>query len=406
MPELAYQRLPFDEAIEYLRQRGRVQLPTKAWTDIKGGMHSRAFVVAGAMKSALLSDLYTAVDDALSQGGAITQFRRDFDQFVKRHGWNYKGKRGWRTATIYNTNLRTAYSAGHYKQMTTPAMLKARPYWRYIGGLSAEPREEHLAWNGTVLRADDPWWVDHYPPNGWGCKCKVVSHSKRELDRDGRKVGKAPEGETYEWTNPKTGEVINVPKGLDPGWDYNPGQTAWGRSEAQRLMEDQGPWVDIDPWRPAAYNRPDKIVVDIPRAALGEEATTVKGLRQALRDAIGDDEVGFVDPTGETTIISQAITDHILQNKKRWDGREAYFSFIPELIEDPYEVWISFARSEVSGRVGIRKKYVKALQLDKKRVIGLYAETMNGHWVSGDLFRGGLTGAGNLRKGRLLFGRE
>ncbi|QII11625.1 hypothetical protein KsCSTR_22460 [Candidatus Kuenenia stuttgartiensis] len=42
----------------------------------------------------------------------------------------------------------------------------------------------------------------------------------------------------------------------------------------------------------------------------------------------------------------------------------------------------------------------------KHRYFGLYAEIMNGHWVSMDLFRGGLTGAGNLRKGRLLYGRD
>lgn len=110
----------------------------------------------------------------------------------------------------------------------------------------------------------------------------MVSHSQRELDRDGRKVSKAPKVKTYEWTNPNTGEVIRVPEGVDPGWAYNPGKTAWGQNEALRLMEDQGPWVDLAPWGPEAYKRPERIVVDIPKALLGKRARTEKGLREGV----------------------------------------------------------------------------------------------------------------------------
>jgi len=36
-------------------------------------------------------------------------------------------------------------------------------------------------------------------------------------------VSEAPKIEYYEWKNPKTGEVLKVPEGLDPGFDYNVG---------------------------------------------------------------------------------------------------------------------------------------------------------------------------------------
>ena len=35
---------------------------------------------------------------------------------------------------------------------------------------------------------------------------------------------RAPREGTYEWVNPDTGEIIDVPKGIDPGWAYNPGK--------------------------------------------------------------------------------------------------------------------------------------------------------------------------------------
>ena len=129
MPDAKYKNLPFNEAIKFFRQK--INLPTEKWTDIMDGMHSRAFVVAGAMKSELLSDLRTAVDKAISKGTSLGEFRKDFDKAVKKYGWSYKGQRGWRTATIFNTNVRTAYAAGKYKQMQDPDILKALPYWRY-----------------------------------------------------------------------------------------------------------------------------------------------------------------------------------------------------------------------------------------------------------------------------------
>jgi hypothetical protein len=115
----------------------------------------------------------------------------------------------------------------------------------------------------------------------------------------------------------------------------------------------------------------------------------------------------FADPTGEFVFVSQALVDHMLQLPgERWDGREAYFPFIPELIETPYEIWVNFAKNEESGRVAVRKKYVKTITLEKDQILGLYAESEDGLWVAGGFFRGGATGAGNLRKGKLLYGRE
>ncbi len=87
--------LPFEEAIKYFRQK--VNLPTERWTDLWHGMHTRAFVVAGATKTELLSDLRGSIDKAISGGATLEDFRRDFDEIVARHGWSYNGGRNWRT---------------------------------------------------------------------------------------------------------------------------------------------------------------------------------------------------------------------------------------------------------------------------------------------------------------------
>lgn len=230
MPKSArYLDLPFDEAIAFFR--AKLNMPTATWKDLWKEMHARAFSVAGAMKEDLLKDLREAIDRGISEGTTLTEFRESFDTIIQKYGWKYKGAKGWRTAVMFNTNVSVAYTVGHYTQMMDPAVLKIRPYLRYVRSYSAHPRPEHLKWVNTVLPADDPWWNTHYPPNGWGCKCTVVSMSGRELERLRKTEAnglypvktKAPRIHYYDWLDKDSGVIHKIPEGIDPGWDYNVG---------------------------------------------------------------------------------------------------------------------------------------------------------------------------------------
>ncbi len=217
---------PFDEQIEFFRSK--LDLTTRTWTDIWQEQHDRAFVVAGAAHADLVQDLRKAVDKAIADGATIDTFRKDFDALVARHGWSYNGGRDWRTRVIYATNLRTSYAAGRYRQMKDIA--ERRPWWRYRhSDASEEPRHAHLAWDGLVLRHDDPWWATHYPPNGWGCKCFVETLDDASLERLGKSgPDQAPEIRTRTVTvgvNGPSPRTVAVPQGIDPGWAYAPGRS-------------------------------------------------------------------------------------------------------------------------------------------------------------------------------------
>lgn len=221
--------LPFAEAVNYFL--GKVNMPTTRWQDNYGKSNARAFSVAGAMTDALIEDFRGEITKALEDGTTLADFRKSFDDIVTRHGWDHVGTPGWRARIIYQTNLSTAYSAGRYAQMSEPETMEAFPYWEYVHSGAADPREEHEAWDGLVLRADDPWWDVHYPPNGWGCGCRVRVISRRGLKRRGKDApDKAPPIKTRPYLDPGTGEVRDVPEGIDPGFEYNPGK-AWKRDE-------------------------------------------------------------------------------------------------------------------------------------------------------------------------------
>lgn len=136
--------------------RGKISVPTRKWTDIWEAQHDTALVVAGAARDDLLSDLRAAVGAAVDGTLPFERFKAEFVSISARHGWSYKGGADWRARTIYRTNVRQSYMAGRVRQLRDGGY----PYWRYVHASRVQdPRPEHLAWHGLVLRADDPFWV-------------------------------------------------------------------------------------------------------------------------------------------------------------------------------------------------------------------------------------------------------
>lgn len=236
MAEIKYGSLPFDEAVRFIR--GKINLPTAAWTDIWHNQHDKAFVIAGAMKADLLDDFRQAVEKAIANGTTLAEFRKDFDAIVARHGWHYQGGRDWRTRVIYDTNLRQAYNAGREAKFSDPAFRKRRPYGLYRHNDAVErPRPEHLAWDGLVIPLDDPWWETHTPQNGWGCRCQKFALSERDLKRMGKSgPDTAPPVNYIDQVVGERGpspRVVSVPEGIDPGFDYRPGASELARLRKQ-----------------------------------------------------------------------------------------------------------------------------------------------------------------------------
>lgn len=225
-PDAKYGSLSFQEQINFFLDK--LGIPAEDYATVYGNQHDRAFVVAGATKLALIRDFQQAVGDAIKNGRTLAQFREDFDSIVEKYGWEFKGQPGWRARVIYDTNLRQAYNAGREQQMADPALLKRRPYGLYRHGDSRVPRPEHLALDGKVIPLDNPWWNYWSPQNGYGCQCKKFMLSEKDIRRLGLTVSDVPplEFETRvigkEGQNPRT---VEVPKGIDPGFDTRPGTT-------------------------------------------------------------------------------------------------------------------------------------------------------------------------------------
>lgn len=192
--------LPFEEAISFFRDK--LTLPTKAYDDLVGAAHNRAFVSAGAYQADLLAELRTMVDQAIAGGMDIREFRQQFRPLVKRYGWQLKGGgSAWRSDLIWRTNISTAYQAGRWQQFEDGGI----DYLKYVHNDGVmHPRPNHVAMDGTVLPRSDSFWAKNYPPNGWGCRCRAVAAVAGEIANAGDR--------------PKGWETL-----ADSGWDYNVG---------------------------------------------------------------------------------------------------------------------------------------------------------------------------------------
>ena len=226
-------------ALRFLRGKGLKA--SRHWTDVWRAEHAVAFTAARMTRLSLVQETHRELVKALEGGETMETFRSRLQPFLERRGWARDiaaaprgGDIPTRLARIYRANMRSARAAGQWDRIQRTK--KLLPYLVYELGPSSDHRPEHEAWAGTCLPADHAWWQTAMPPNGWGCKCRVRQVSSRERDRlveAGSARTAAPAMPERSWTNPATGEVVQVPMGIDPGWDTNPGfERARGVSQA------------------------------------------------------------------------------------------------------------------------------------------------------------------------------
>lgn len=244
---IALEPLPPEEAVAYFKAKGRTPHPSFAWQDVWQHQHATAFTVAKSAGYDILGDIHAAVLKAMAEGKTFAQFQKELTPILQDKGWwgrktmvdpatgaVVKAQLGSprRLRTIFDVNMRTSYAAGRWNQIER---VKARrPYLRYEAVLDRRTRDAHKRWHGTTLPVDDDWWKTHAPPNGWKCRCTIVQLSKAEADElDGPSPGAPKDGPPKPYLNPRTGETVMVPPGIDPGWAYNPGQAALAEHAAR-----------------------------------------------------------------------------------------------------------------------------------------------------------------------------
>lgn len=153
------------------------------YDEIVHDAHKKAFTVAKMMNLDLLKDTQASLAKAFKEGVGFDEWKNSVKPMLAKKGWLgnikvkdpktgeekeiYVGNR--RLRTIFNTNMRTAYAKARYESQ----MQSLGEYFRYTAVLDSRTREAHRKLHGKTLPKTDKFWDTNYPPNGWGCRCKV-----------------------------------------------------------------------------------------------------------------------------------------------------------------------------------------------------------------------------------------
>lgn len=444
-------RLKPAEAVAYMQGREMVA-ETGHYTDLWKSQHERAFTISRLTRA----DLLERVQQSLSKSTAGDLTRRDWlkqtKALLQKEGlWGTVEVKDPQTGEplkttfnearlrlIYDTNVRQALAAGQWQRMLRNR--DSHPYVRYVSMDDSRVRPLHRLWHNTVLPIDHPFWQTHRPPNGYHCRCRVIGVTQADFERGfaqsrpGAKTDEnaplvrenfktdPPPEQLVNWRNPATDEVLKVPAGIDPGFDYNPGSD--GASKAfeelvQNKMAKLSPAVrevaqragikmpaiakevpEQDDWKTLGLAdlrtmKPQGSTPELLAKEIGIPAA-VQALRQALE--VPADGMRLVEtPVGKVAILDRLLA-HVVE--KRENARERFGRFILPTLTDPDEVWSTAYNDDTT-----RRRFIKLFAGTKYDILVIVREQADGS-VLWNVINRERKGMNALRVGKPIYRRE
>lgn len=163
-------------------------------------------------------------------------------------------------------------------------------------------------------------------------------------------------------------------------------------------------WVDLTPGDWKSAGRPEELP---PRPVEGEPLHGMDN-REALVQALaaqwgapireytlrGDD--GFQYPV---VVNAAKLADHLPVDRLPFAG------YLDDVLGDPDEIYVAFVRDEVTGRIGLRFRVIRAIRVEG-RVMFVALDASKGQLEAVTLYPRESKRAGALRKGKLIFARK
>jgi uncharacterized protein with gpF-like domain len=202
--DFIFEPLPPSEAVTALTARTTAAGFMFDWRDAQPEEHLASFYVAKMMRKDLLELVHGRLVIAQAQGWTQKQFIDSIQDELRAEGW--WGRQEMvdpvagetqlvqlgsvrRLRTIYYTNMRQSFQAGLWQRIQDSKALL--PFLRYQTMPDEKVRAQHQAWHDIVLPIDHPFWLTHFPMNGWGCRCYVTQMTAGMVKRAGDKRKRA-----------------------------------------------------------------------------------------------------------------------------------------------------------------------------------------------------------------------
>ena len=318
------------------------------YDEIVHDAHKKAFTIAKMTNLDLLKDMQSSLTKAFKEGIGFDEWKNSVKPMLAKKGWLgnikvkdpktgeekeiYVGNR--RLRTIFNTNMRTAYAKARYESQ----MESLGEYFRYTAVLDSRTREAHRKLHGKTLPKTDKFWDTNYPPNGWGCRCKVQVLTEAECVARG--IVPLADGSF-------------LPQAAEKDFAYNPGKV----------------------------DKTDKILKDKQNKALGAITSTLakKNLKQALENFEHERDIYVwqksLDDMVNAVIGGKIIKDKIYQVAQVGELKQSIKKNLKIIDVEPKASSIAVYQNTISHITRDSKPKGKEPNIDEiKAVVGVFDE--------------------------------
>lgn len=168
------QPVTFLEALRFAESRKVVPADTFYSLDL----NTRQLATTVSFLSSLeqMQSVIDSVNKAIALGTTFDEFKKDVAENGIKLNSNYLDN-------VFRTNIQTAYSHGRWEQQQRNK--ESRPYLMYSAINDSRVRPSHLALNGIIRHIDDPFWLTHYPPWAFRCRCSVIALTEAQAKKLG-----------------------------------------------------------------------------------------------------------------------------------------------------------------------------------------------------------------------------
>ncbi len=164
----------FLEALEYARLRKIVLSDEFYSMDLK--TRHTATTVGFLSSLEQIESVIKSANKTLANGGTFEDFQKrvaDADIILPKHYLD----------NVFRTNIQNAY--GHGRWLQQERNKSNRSYLVYSAIEDTRVRPSHLALNNIVKHIDDPFWLTHYPPLGFRCRCTALAITEAQAIKKG-----------------------------------------------------------------------------------------------------------------------------------------------------------------------------------------------------------------------------
>lgn len=163
------QPVTFLEALQYAHDR-KILLPDDFYAlDLK----TRQMATTVSFLSSLeqIESVIQSVNKTMANGGTFKDFKdlvAESNIILPEHYLD----------NVFRTNIQNAYGFGRWQQQQRNK--DKRGYLMYSAINDSRVRPDHLKLDRIVLPIDHPFWLTHYPPVGYRCRCSCIALTERQ----------------------------------------------------------------------------------------------------------------------------------------------------------------------------------------------------------------------------------